>query len=256
MKENGVQSVERTFSILEALSQAPSGALLSELSASVGLNKTTVHRLLGSLIELGYASGENGRYRLTVKLFEVGARIVNRLDLLTAARPFLEALSTATGEAVHLVVRDGADIVYIFKEDAGHNSVQMSSRIGLRSPMYCTGVGKAILAALPEPKAEEIWAQSRIIRRTDNTITAFAQLQAQFAGIRSRGYAVDDEENELGVRCIAASILDYAGNAAGAFSISAPSGRMDDARVSGLAPLVLETREKICRALGSVPAED
>ncbi len=250
-----MQSVERTLSILEALSQAPAGVFLNELSSVTGLNKTTVHRLLGTLIQTGYVSGKNGKYRLTVRLFEVGARVINRLDVLTAARSYLEMLSVVTGEAVHLVVRDGADIVYIFKADAGQNSVQMSSRVGLRNPMYCTGVGKAILAALPEPEAEDVWLHSRIVRRTDNTITTFDRLKQQLAEVNVHGYAVDDEENELGVRCIAASVLDYAGKVAGAFSISAPSGRMDDARLVSIAPLVLDTREKICAALGKTLSE-
>lgn len=248
MDKNGVQSVERTFDIIEALSQEPKGISLTKLSAVTGLSKSTVHRLLSSLIIMGYAAKdeETGKYYLTVKLFELGGRIVRRFDMLAEARPFLEKLSNMTGEAVHMVVRDGNDIVYIFKEDSGDNSVRMSSRVGLRSPMYCTAVGKAILAHLSEAEVEDIWNTSNITRHTHNTITEIDQLKRQLDIIRSLGYAVDDEENELGVRCVGASILDFSGKVAGAFSVSVPIGRMDDSRLQAIADLVLKTREKIC----------
>ena len=252
MDKNGVQSVERTFAIIEALSQAPKGAYLSELTTATDLNKSTAHRLLGSLITMGYAAKdiETGKYYLTAKMFEVGGRIVRQSDILAETKPFLEKLSGITGEAVHLVVRDGNDIVYIFKEDSGNNSVRMSSRVGLRSPMYCTAVGKAILAALTQAEVEEIWNASEISQHTQNTITKLTDLKKQLDNIRLQGYAVDNEENELGVRCVAANIVDFSGKVAGAFSVSVPIGRMDDSRLQDIADLVLKTREKICSLTG------
>ncbi len=252
MDKNSVQSVERTFSIIEALSQAPKGAFLSELSTATALNKTTVHRLLSSLIMMGYAAKDfdTGRYLLTIKMYEVGSRALRRLDMLTTAKPYLEKLSNVTGEAVHLVIRDGNDIVYIFKEDKGNNSVRMSSRVGLRSPMYCTAVGKAILAELPEEEIESIWKTSDITPHTEKTITSFTLLKKQLKTIREKGYAVDDEENERGVRCVGASILDFSGVVAGAFSVSVPVSRMDDNRLKDIAELVTETKKEICSLMG------
>lgn len=253
MEKSGVQSVERTFAIIDALSQAPKGAFLNELVTATALNKSTVHRLLNSLIILEYAAkdGETGRYFLTVKMFEVGGRIVQKLDVLTIAKPCLEKLSNITGEAVHLVVRDGNDIVYIFKEDSGNNSVRMSSRVGLRSPMYCTAVGKAILAELPEMEVESIWNASVITQRTNNTITTLTKLKKQLSAIRIKGYAIDDEENELGVRCVGASILKLSRKVVGAFSVSVPAGRMDNNRLTAIADLVYKTKREICSLLGN-----
>lgn len=252
MDNNGVQSVERTFSIIEALSHAPKGAFLGELSSEVYLSKSTVHRLLSSLIRMGYAAKDNetGKYYLTLKMFEVGGRIVDSLDVLSAARPYLEKLSDITGEAVHLVVRDGIDIVYIMKEDSGNNSVRMSSRVGLRSPIYCTAVGKAFLAELSPAKVEDIWNSSNIVKRTNNTITELSELKRQLDIIRTNGYAVDDEENESGVRCVGASLLDFSGKVVGAFSVSVPISRMDDERLLSISELVLKTRRQICSQLG------
>lgn len=253
MDNSGVQSLERTFAIIDTLSLAPKGAFLSELSASTSLNKSTVHRLLGSLIKMGYVAKDEGtgKYLLTVKMFEVGARIVHKLDMLTTAKPYLESLGNITGEAVHLVVRSGNDIVYVFKEDSGNNSVIMSSSIGLRSPMYCTAVGKSILADLPDAEVEDIWKTSAVVQRTKNTITSLIELRKQLGQICLKGYAVDDEENEVGIRCVGASILNYAGKVLGAFSVSAPIGRMDNKRLPVIADLVLKARREICSVLGT-----
>ena len=145
--KSGVQSVERIFQLIESLAAHPAGAGLQRLAQDTGLAKSTVHRLLASLVSLGYAAqDENGRYRLTLKMFELSSGIVNSMDIMDVAKVHLERLAQRTGEAVHLVIRDGQDIVYIYKTESG--PMRMSSRVGLRSPLYCTGVGKAILATL------------------------------------------------------------------------------------------------------------
>lgn len=248
-----VQSVERTFSVIEALSHKPKGASLTELTAATDLNKTTVYRLIKSVIRLGYAAKdeESGKYFLTTKMFEVGSRAINRSDLLTISRPFLDKISDITGEAVHLVIRDGNDIVYIYKVDSGNSSIRMSSRIGLRNPMYCTSVGKAILAELPDEEVDDIWNNSDIRQRTPNTITDPIILKEQLRQIRANGYAIDNEENELGVKCIGASITDSSSNVLGAFSISVPAIRMDDKRMTELVHLVIDTKKEISLAIGN-----
>ena len=251
MDKNAVQSVERTFSIMEALSQVPDGLYLNDLSKAVGLNKSTVHRLLASLIALGYASKikDTGRYSLTMKMFEVGSKASDRFDILKIARPYLQELSRDVGEAVHLVIRDGNDVVYIFKEDSGNNSVCMSSRIGFRNPLYCTGVGKAIMAELPDEEVKHILETSSITQRTVNTITSPAKMLEHLKIVKKRGYAVDDEENEVGVRCVAASITSSSGNVLGAFSVSVPASRMDDEKLLYIADTVLKIKMEICSQL-------
>ncbi len=248
----GVQSITRIFSLIEVLSAHPKGASLQAVSAESGLAKSTAHRLLASLISLGYAVQDSvtTHYRLTLKMFELSSGIVNNMDILSVARDHLDRLSRDAGEAVHLVVQDGADTVYIYKADAGTGGMRMSSHVGLRIPMYCTGVGKAILATQSYTDAERVWKQSDIRALTPHTITDFDTFIEQLRRVRADGYAVDDEENELGIRCVALAVPGMRGRAEAAFSISGLAARMPRPRIEELARLGARTRQNILRDLG------
>lgn len=249
-EKNGVQSVERIFALIEQLAAHPAGASLQRLAQGTGLAKSTVHRLLASLVSLGYVAQDEtaGRYRLTLKMFELSSGIVNSMDIMSVAKAHLERLAQRTGEAVHLVIRDGQDIVYIYKTESG--PMRMSSRVGLRSPLYCTGVGKAILATLPTGEVEAVWANSRPQKLTGRTVTDLPHLQAQLAEVRANGYAIDDEENELGVRCVAVAIPGADGRAETAFSISGQTPYMTPERIRRIAALALDARTDILAGLG------
>ena len=231
--KGGVQSVARIFELIEVLAAHPAGASLQRLAEDAHLAKSTTHRLLGSLVSLGYAAqdGETGKYRLTLKMFEISSGIVNSMDVMSVAKVHLERLAQRTGEAVHLVIRDAQDIVYIYKTESG--PMRMSSRVGLRSPLYCTGVGKAILATLTEEEVEDVWRHSNPQKLTVRTVTA-----------------IDDEENELGIRCVALAIPGPGGKADSAFSISGLAPYMTPERIRRIAALALETRADILRDLG------
>ena len=149
---------------------------------------------------------------------------------------------------MHLVIRDGTDIVYIYKAES--SPMRMSSRVGLRSPLYCTGVGKAILATLPEAEVEEIWRNSRPEKVTGRTMTDLDVLKAQLEMVHRCGYAIDDEENELGIRCVALAIPGPGGRADSAFSISGLAPYMTAERIRRISTLALETRAGILRDLG------
>ena len=249
-EQGGVQSVERIFGIIEVLAAHPAGVGLQKLAAEAGLAKSTTHRLLASLVQLGYARQDSvtGHYRLTLKMFELSSGIVNSMDIMGVAKLHLERLAQRTGEAVHLVIRDARDIVYIYKTESGPS--RMSSRVGLRSPLYCTGVGKAILSTLPRAEVEEIWRQSQPRKLTEHTITDLNGLLSQLAQVRTRGYAIDDEENEPGIRCVALAIPGPGGRADSAFSISGMAPYMTPDRVGRIAQLALETRADILHDLG------
>ena len=240
-EKSGVQSVERIFQLIEHLAAHPTGVSLQRLAEETGLAKSTVHRLLASLVGLGYVvqDEENGHYRLTLKMFELSSGIVDSMDIMGVAKAHLERLSQRTGEAVHLVIRDGRDIVYIYKTESG--PMRMSSRVGLRSPLYCTGVGKAILATLPGDELEKL---------TDKTITDLEELRSQLVEVRANGYAIDDEENELGVRCVAVAIPGADGRAESAFSISGLAPYMTPERIRRIATLALDARTDILADLG------
>lgn len=228
----------------------PAGASLQRLAQETGLAKSTVHRLLASLVSLGYAAQEpeTGRYRLTLKMFELSSGIVNSMEIMDVAKAHLERLSQRTGEAVHLVIRDAQDIVYIYKTESG--PMRMSSRVGLRSPLYCTGVGKAILATLPPEEVEDVWNHSSLKKLTSRTVVDLTEMQDQLAEVRANGYAIDDEENEMGVRCVAVAIPGPDGRAESAFSISGLAPYMTPERIRRVAALALDTRTDILADLG------
>lgn len=247
-----VQSVDRVLDILEALSSAPFGLLLSELSAAVGLHISTTHRLVNVLVERGYAMKEkgSGKYRLTLRTFALGSRVSAVWDLLGAARPYLDALAAESQEAVHLVERDGNSVVYLYKAEPFRQLVRMGSHTGLRNPMYCTGVGKSILALLPEAEVEKLWQTEPITAFSPNTITDLEAMHRELALTRSRGYALDNEEHEPGVRCVAVAIRNYTGAPVAAVSISAPVPRMDEAMIKKMLPRLQKTAEELSHMLG------
>lgn len=249
---SSIQSLDRVFLIIELLSKYPKGISLTEICNVTQLPKSTTARMLTSLISHGYATQniENKKYRLTMRLFEVGSRVIGGTNVLSIARPYLENLSNICKEAVHLVLRDKDEVVYFYKEEPFNSIVRMSSYVGLRNPMYCTGVGKSILAFLSDEEFFSIWKRTDLTRFTPNTIVSFSIMQRELACIREQGYAIDNEEHELGIRCIAAPILDFDANPFAAISLSAPAVRLNDLEIQKYAPLILETAKNISRCFG------
>ncbi|NLX61352.1 MAG: IclR family transcriptional regulator [Tissierellia bacterium] len=246
-----VQSVDRALSIIEVLSEYYDGLGVTEISEKVNLHKSTVYRLLTTLIYKGYVvqDVETSKYKITFKLFELGSRKIENMDLLTASKPYTRILMEKINEVVHLVVRDDNEIIYIDKVEAD-NTIRMASKIGKRSPLYCTATGKAILAYLPESKVAEIWDKSKIEKRTDNTITNFDVLKAELAEIRKKGYAIDNEENEIGVICVGAPIFNRLGEIEGAISVSGPTFRITKDKIEAVAKEVKYYAELISREIG------
>lgn len=253
MAEKGtVQSLDRAFDIMEQLCSARDGLPIHVLTERTGLHKSTVHRMLASMVSRGYVrkDEESGRYRMTTKLYALSGQVVDNLDLVQIARSPMEALSREVHETVHLVVPEGTDIVYVHKVDYEQGSIRMFSRIGMRRPMYCTGVGKAMMACMTDEEVDYIWDNSDIQAYTPHTIVTRERLHDVLEAVRRRDCAFDNEENELGVRCIAAAIRDYTGKVCGALSISAPLMRMSDSYLAKLQPALLATRDRIARDMG------
>lgn len=249
--KNPVQSAERIFQVLEMLADHSEMGLM-ELSTALGLHKSTVHRLLMSLIYMGYAkqNEKTQKYMLTYKLVNMSGKILDRMDIVEIAKPYLERLSNISGETVHLVRRDGSDILYIHKIEAKVGTIRMVSRVGMIHPMYCSGVGKAIMATLPEKEVKKIWDASVIERKTDKTIVTYEDMLTTLEEVRKKGYALDDEENEEGVRCIAASLRGYGKSVKYAFSVSGPVSRMTKERVEELAEDIKKVQVELSRELG------
>lgn len=249
--KNPVQSAERIFQVVEMLAEHGEMGLM-EISAALGLHKSTVHRLLMSLVYMGYAKqdAETQKYMLSYKIVSMAGKILDRMDILKVAKPYMERLSDLSGETVHLVQREGNNILYIYKIEAKVGTIRMVSHVGMVHPMYCSGVGKAIMATLPEKEVKQIWNESIIEKKTEHTITDYEEMKKVLAEVRECGYALDDEENEQGVRCIAASLRDYHNEVRYAFSISGPVSRMTRERVEELSVDVKKVQEELSRELG------
>ena len=197
--KNPIQVAEKLFRVIELLAEnGPMGIM--ELSASLGFHKSTVHRLVASLQHMGYIrqDEESLKYSLSLKFLEIGSRILEQTSMAALIHPSLKRLSEQTGETVHLVKREGTEAVYIDKVESFASSIRMVSRVGSRIPLYCSGVGKALLAELTDREIGEIWKNSRIRKLTPRTITELPVLMERVEQVRKDGYAVDDEENEEG----------------------------------------------------------
>lgn len=248
--KNPIQVSDRLFGALELL--AANGSMgLMEISNSLNLNKSTTHRILNSLVYLGYVrqNSRNEKYELSMKIVQLSNQFLEKQDLMQTVRPYLRKLMELTKETVHFVEREGNEVVYIDKVESFANSIQMISRIGSRLPMYCSGVGKAIAAELSQDEVAQIWKSSHIVQKTAKTITDYREFLNILKEVRNRGYAFDREENETGVMCIAASLKDYRKEARYAFSISAPVSRMQEERIETLVGYVVAVRKEIQEAL-------
>jgi len=252
---NLVQTIARASLILDILGQNPQGISIRELSAIIKLPKGTTHRLLSSLFYFGYVrqDSKTRNYFLGLKLVELGNLLLSQLDLRKEAEPLLRDLAERTNETVHMVFLDRGEIVYIDKVELDHNpsGLRMASRVGLRNPAHSSAVGKVLLSHLPEEELNGLIKEQGLPKRTENTITDPIQLKEHLKAVRTQGYAVDDEENEKGIRCVAAPIYNEVGKAVAAVSISGPAFQVTKKVIQErLKREVMETAFKISQKLG------
>lgn len=243
--QNPIQVAERLFGALEYLVRNGQSSL-TELTQALHLNKSTTHRILASLQCMDYVrqDPESGRYEATFKLVDLADRLMEQVDVAQMARPHLKHLAARVKETVHFVERDGSEVIYIDKVDPYDHSIRMTSHIGSRMPFYRSGVGKAMAANMSDPEIRTLWENCTIERRTAYTITNLDEFMDEIAEVRRKGYALDNEENEAGVRCIAAA-LSLDGGSRYAFSISVPISRMDNDRIRELSGIVLAVKAEM-----------
>jgi IclR family acetate operon transcriptional repressor len=243
-------TVAKAIDILDILaSRADVGVSLAELSSQMDMPKSSTHRYLATLQELGLAERKDSdRFTLGTKVIELAGSFLVNSDLRNESQAILNELADKTGETIHLAVPSGTEVVYIAKVESKH-ALSMASHIGARLPMYCTSLGKAILAFSDGELLHSVLSEP-LKPRTPNSITTARALETELKSIRSRGYAVDDEENEIGIRCVGAPIFDYTATPIGAISISVPLDRMDQERCSTLGPLVYDAAQMISRRRG------
>lgn len=248
---NNSSSLRRALAVLRYVAdrdaRKPLG--LAELAAGTDLPKSTLKRLLAPLVDVGLLQQtDSGGYALGAFSAYLGGQYLESLDIRELGRPVLEALTAETAETAHLVIRDGFEVVYIDKVDSP-NPVRMYSRIGNRLPLYCTATGKAILSQLPAHVLDEVTARG-LPQLTPNTITDPAKLRRAVGRARTDRYAVDNGENEVGIRCAGAAILDQSRRPIGALSVSAPHVRVSDSRLTELGHLVRSAAAELSKQLG------
>jgi DNA-binding IclR family transcriptional regulator len=250
-----IKVLEKALAVLELFDEQGKELTVTEIGERLGLHKTTAFRIATVLDQAGYLEKAHGsaKYRLGFKLFHLGSLVEGGTELKRRARPILEQLKQDCEETVHLVVLSRGEALYLDKID-GRRTVRVVSRVGMTLPAHCSGVGKMLLAHLPDDEVETIVRAKGLKRFTPNTITERPALRAELRRIRERGYAIDDEEIEIGLRCVAAPIEDATGKVIGALSISGPAFRFEGKEAARLTTQALRAAAQVSEAMKGTPS--
>jgi DNA-binding IclR family transcriptional regulator len=240
--------VERAVRSLLFIADGPRS--VRAVAEHLSVHPTTALRILQTLHTWRLVDKRgDGEYRLGATVLDLGQRALESLDLRDVAGPYMRTLSDATGETIHLAILESQRIIYIDKVDSRH-PVRMYSRVGIIAPLHCTGVAKAILAFVPPAQQRRMLEGVELQPYTPHTLTTVDALLADMATSRERGYAIDDEEHELGIRCVAAPILHADGSVACSLSVSVPNSRVNYEKLLGFVGPLLEATRGITRELG------
>src|ERR1700691_1759951 len=245
-----ITALQRGLRLLQLFSESAHGLTAKHVAVCSRLPVSTVHRFLVNLETAGFLNcGADGVYHLGIACFAIGQAALAQLDIRRVSLPYLEELNRQTRETIHLTVRHGLSAVYVEKLDSPEQ-LRIHSRIGAAVPLYCTAVGKVMLAHMPDDERERVMPQLGLKRLTPNTVGSLQELNAELYRVRKNGYACDLEEHELHIRCVAAPIWDHAGGVNASLSITAPVVRMAVTRLRQLAPLIQTAGLQISRELG------
>jgi IclR family KDG regulon transcriptional repressor len=245
-----VQSLDRAFDILELLSREQHGLNLTEIGNRLDLHKSTVYRLLQALKERGYIDkSAQGSYRLGMEFIELSSLYLNNLELKTEAQPILRELSSLSGNTAFLATLQESEVVYIDKMET-HNSLRKYSIIGQRAPLYCTALGKSMLTGKTEEQIRSLYQERELKAFTERTIKSVDALVEEIGKIRRRGWSLDDEEYEQGLRCIGAPIRDYRDEVIAAVSTSGYASVITRERVEEVAGYVVKAARDISQRMG------
>jgi DNA-binding IclR family transcriptional regulator len=249
-----VQALDRAFAVLDLLGESETPLGLAQVASSLQLHKSTAHRFLMVLERHRMVERTaSGKFRLGLRLFDFGNRAIEQYDLRDRAQPHLRRLVAETEETAHLCILEQTRVIYIDKIEPTR-SVRMITRIGASNPVHCTSVGKAIMAFLPEERIADILRRTRFERRTHRTIATAEAFRVEIEKTRRRGYAVDDEELEEGLRCIAVPVLDAQRLPVAAVSVSGPSFRVTAQKLPAIANQLLQCVRGISMDMGFVSA--
>jgi DNA-binding IclR family transcriptional regulator len=251
-----IKSLERALDVVEALAHHKDGVTVTALAAQMGIPKSSIFRVLNTLRARGYVeqNAMSERYGLGVRFLALARSVAEESDLRKVAASYLRELQSATDETVHLAVPIGNAMVYIDKVESSR-SIRLASRVGDLANLHSTALGKAYLAALQPSERRGFVRGLTLERRTDRTIVTRDRLLAELDRIAKQGFAVDDVENEEGVRCVGAALLNRRGEPMGAISVSAPMSRFSKKRAMAVGPICAEIAERLSRHLSDVHSE-
>jgi DNA-binding IclR family transcriptional regulator len=247
-----LSSVKKALELLDHFTAERPELSLAEISREVDAHKSSVFRVLTTLEAGGFVEKDplSGKYRLGLKILDLAGRVWGRNDIRQIASPYMEQLARETGEVIHLAVLDGSDIVYLEKK--GHGQVlTVATRVGGRNPAYASSMGKILLADLSPRELKATLGRGKLKRLTPNTITEMPRLMEELSRIREQGFALDNEETFVGIRCVGAPIRDSAGKVIAAVSVTVPAQRMGDERVRELWRLVTGTARMISQRVAA-----
>jgi IclR family acetate operon transcriptional repressor len=245
-RAGSVQSIERAFGLLEMMADHGGMMGLSQLAKEAELPLPTIHRLVRTLVDLGYLRQEPSRqYALGPRLMRLGESSSRMLS--NWARPHLEQLVDQLDETANLAMLDGDRIVYVAQVPSRRHSMRMFTEVGRRVLPHCTAVGKAVMADLPPEEVQSMLRRTGMPRRTDHTITDPVEFARQLAWTAEHGYAIDEGEQEVGVRCVAVAVPDAPSRLA--LSVSGPAPRMTDSLIDRAVPLLVEAGAALSRDL-------
>lgn len=219
--KSSIGALEQAIKILEiVVFEGGNGITIKEVSQKIELHPSTIYRYLNTFLSYGYVSrASDGGYKPGIKLVELGNYVLNGFDLREIAHSYLVKLVDELNQTAHLAIREGNEALYIDKVE-GPKTLQMRSRVGMRIPLYCTALGKVFLAYSSEEDIDRYLKEVELIPRTQNTIVSSDRLKEELLGIRKRGYALDNQENEEGIICVGAPIIDFSGKVVAALSVS------------------------------------
>lgn len=250
--EAGIQSLERGLLVLEYLCSARDSVRLVDIAQNLNQNKATIFRILSTLSVMGYVEQDpiTEQYRPTLRILSLGNAVLSRVNVGSAARPYIVELSNKSGESVHLSIRNAFNVVIIDKVEADASN-RVAFHIGRTNSCYSTGTGKVLLAYMDPDEMEYFFETEKLQAYTVNTLTDHAALRKELEDIREKGYAVDRQENRMGFSCVAAPIWDFSGKVVAGVSVTGPNFRIER-NIPFLSTLVREAAAKISRSLGYV----
>jgi DNA-binding IclR family transcriptional regulator len=244
-----IQVIERMMTLLDALADSPEPASLKQLAAATELHPSTAHRILAAMSNGRFVERQDaGTYRLGIRLLELGAIVKSRINLREVALPFMQELHETIGEAINLGMRHDDEIIYLERTSSGRALVRVVYLVGGRAPLHLTSLGKLFLAADGPQKIREYAKRTGLPGKTPHSLTTLTALEKELEKVRRHGIAYDDEEAELGLKCVAAPIHDDEGNVVAALSVSAPADRHDHNWVDQ----IKQAADAVSKALGHI----